>query len=171
MKQFSEWTGPPPGYGIEFYAGDADTIGDACRAAEWEGLRTGKFALDFVGFPNCVSNTGVLLLLLAEACKLQGLPEYTIDDYVRHVAEGEGRWQGLWAAELWHPQWVETIGSVPRESIPKLTRRFREAAFAEWDDDDPDWFAPEMSDAVEHFVALCRNAHENESDVIEVWVH
>ena len=75
-------------YGCEMYEGDADVIGAAVSAYNWQALRDGTAAHSFVGFPRFISGYYFAWLAGAVATVLEQ-PEVRIHD-LRMVAGEDG---------------------------------------------------------------------------------
>lgn len=170
LNDQSDWTGPTGDYGSEFYSGDADTIGRACLAKEWDGLRDGRFAKRFVGFPQCVGNSDVCVYFFKAVANVTQTVVLNFDDFERRVAETKQD-QGLWAADLWRPRFVQAVATVPLPDVGQLAREWAQTYFAEYGEEDDRWFAPDVTQAVGDFVMMCKDAAANGDDVVEVWVH
>ncbi len=166
-----DWTGPTGCFGSEFYSGDAEVIGRACREGEWDGLRDGRNAVRFVGFPPCVGNDDVPMHLFEAIARVMQTSPLQFDEFERMVAEDSGKYQGLWAAELWHSRFVDAVASVPLERIGQLTREWTEIVAKVYDARDEGWLAPTVTQAVGDFVLMCKEAVAEGHDVVEVWVH
>lgn len=168
-----DYTGPTGNFGAEFYSGDAESIGQACREGRWDEMYDGRHAARFVGFPPCVGNSDVPVYLFEAIAKVTQTPPLRFDDFDRMVAEDPGPYQGWWAAELWHARFVEAVASVPIEQVGQLAREWAEIVINDEHgrDEHTEWFAPEVTKAVGDFVLLCKEAVANRYDVVEVWVH
>jgi len=158
----------PPGYYCDIYLGDADAIGRACAAGDWDALRDGRAASAYVEFPQVVGNSDLPLVLPTVLGKVTGgtsmppLPEF------ERCLAGD---YGMWGAEQWPRTYVDAVAAVPQSDTGQLTEAWVRAVLTWWGEeyDQQEWHGPELRQAVADFVALCKQAVETGDDVIQVW--
>ncbi len=147
-------------YGCEFYEGDADVIGAAVLASNWQALRNGTAAHSFVGFPKFIYG-GYFDWLAASVASVVQQPEVGGHD-LRTVAGEDGHW----GADVLPVGWVAAVASVPAKSIWLLSRHWREAYLREKYIEIDDWPDHELLDPLHRLTILCSEALSRATDVV-----
>ncbi len=158
----------PPG-NSEFYAGDINEIGRACRAGKWSELREGKFSVAHVIFPDCVYILDILLLSEVVA-DVTGSPAVIWDKPGKIIA-GD---QELWAAEIAPKNWVNSIACINENQVPALQKRWMEIHVREYEPEPElivdEWMNTEMLQACYSFVNVARITIDRSIELVEIWM-
>jgi hypothetical protein len=150
----------PTDTGCEVYEGEADVIGAAVAAGDWQALRNGTAAHSFVGFPKFIVGeyfdwlAGALASVLAQ-------PVVQIH-HLRMVAGEDGHW----SADVLPPDWVAALASVPAKHIWWLTRQWTEVYLREKDPEQEPWREDELLEPLYRLTVLCQEAVARHSDVV-----
>ncbi|SRR6266404_3448070 len=150
----------PIDHGCEVYEGDADTIGAAVSACDWQSLRNGTAAHSFVGFPRFIYGAYFDWLGGAASLVLEQ-PEARIHD-LRMVAGEDGHW----SADVLPVDWVAAMASVPVKHIWRLGRHWRDAYLREEYIEQKDWPDAELLDPLYRLTILCQQAVSRRTDVV-----
>jgi len=150
----------PDDHGCEIYEGDANAIGAAIAAFDWQALRNGTAAHSFVGFPRFIS--GYYFDWLAEAvATVLNKPEAP-DAGFRTVAGEDGHW----GAGVLSKDWVAAVASVPTKDIGHLGRLWRDAYLQQGYDELEDWPEDQLLDSLHQLTFLCMEALNRDADVV-----
>ena len=150
----------PVDYGCEFYEGDANLIGAAVSASDWQALRNGTAAHSFVGFPRFIHGDYFDWLGSAVASVVEQ-PEVGIHD-LRMVAGEDGHW----SADVLTTDWVAAVASVSAKNIWWLSRHWREAYLRQGHIEQEAWPDDELLDPVYRLTILCQKAMSRHTDVV-----
>jgi hypothetical protein len=146
-------------YGCEVYEGDADVIGAAVSASQWQALRNGTAAHSFVGFPRFIEGSYFDLLGGAVAMVIRQ-PEVRIHD-PRTVAGEDGHW----GAYVLPGDWVAALAAVPAKNIWLLSHHWREAFLQVYGEHEA-WPDTELLDPLYRLTLLCQEALSRHTDVV-----
>ncbi len=139
-------------YGCEFYTGDADVIGAAVSASDWQALRNGTAAHSFLGFPWFIHGEYFDFFAGAVASVIQQ-PEVRIHD-LRMVAGEDGHW----GAYVMPADWVRVVASVPAHSIWLLSQYWRASYLSLGHIEVEVWPDSELLDPLYKLTVLCSEA-------------
>ena len=147
-------------YGCEVYEGDAEVIGAAVSACDWEALRNGTAAHSFVGFPRFIYG-GYFDWLAGAVASVLEQPEVRIHD-LRMVAGEDGHW----GADVLPADWVAAVASVPAKDIWRLSQHWREAYLRQGYSEQEAWPDDELLDPLYRLSILCRDAVSRHTHVV-----
>lgn len=149
---------------LEFYAGEAERIGQAFSAVEFEGLRNGTLAHSYADLSLHISPTDLDILSEQAAGLLGRSPVLLLDSLQRHV----GGTADESSADVVSRAWVQFIAAVPVESASQLSSIWLSAVMAE-SGDEIDTANPDAAHALGDLLSLCREALARRTDVVFVW--
>ena len=152
------------GLSLEFYAGDADKIGQAFSGVEFEGLRNGTLAHSYADFSLHISPTDLDILSEQAAGLLGRPPILLLDSLERHV----GGTPDESSADVISRAWIEFIAAVPKESASHLSGVWLSAVMAE-SGDEIDTGSADAVRAIGDLFSLCREALARRTDVVFAW--
>ncbi len=153
------------GLSMEFYAGDANTIGEAFSEFEFDGIRDGTAALAYADLSLHLTPEDLDILskivgeLLGVAPLLLSL---SLIEQVGTIEEGEGG-----GADVVDSAWVEMIASLDIGEAGEVTARWIEAVSKAHEQQ------LDVTDAaikaIGSLIQLCKTAIAEEADVIHAW--
>jgi hypothetical protein len=151
------------GLSLEFYAGDAESIGADFAAVDFDGLRDGTRARAYADFSLHLSPTDLDLLGDVLAERLGVTPLALSDCLLRTV----GRFDGEGGAQLVDPEWVELVAAADESAVPDLTAVWIGKVGEQYGE--PLTVTPDSVRAVASLIRLCRLAVRDGLDVVHAW--
>ena len=151
------------GLSIEFYAGDAATIGAAFSAIDFDQLRDGRKS---IAYADLSLHIGVddLDLLSAAIADRQGKPRFSLLD---GLGANVGAIDDEGSADLVDPAWVARVSTLDIADFATVAadwiRRVGESRGEVLEPTD------DAATAVRHLVSLCKKAISAGADVVFVW--
>jgi hypothetical protein len=151
------------GLSLEFYAGDAATIGADFTAIEFDGLRDGSRARAYADFSLHLSPTHLDLLSEVIAEQVGAAPQLLNDSRTCTVGgfEGEG------SADVVNLLWVQMVAAADEADAPGLAAEWIERVAAECGRQLA--VTPEAVRAVSNLIRLCQLAKREDLDVVHAW--
>ena len=149
------------GLSLEFYAGDAATIGSDFSAIEFDGIRDGTRAQVYTDFSLHLQPIDLDLLSAVIAKSVGATPIELYDSLVRTVGsygDDEGK------AELVDPAWVRLIASADDSAVSNLTSDWMQLVAARCHEDI--CATPDAVNAVRNLICLCQIAVRGKLDVV-----
>ncbi len=151
------------GLSLEFYAGDAATIGADFNAIEFDGIRDGTRAKAYADFSLHLSPADLDTLSEVIAERVGGSTRLLNDCLVRSVG-GTPNESG---ADVVDPAWVRMVARADEKAAPELAAAWIQRVGAVYGEE----FAvtPEAVRAVRELVRLCRLATQEGLEVVHTW--
>jgi hypothetical protein len=152
------------GLSLEFYAGDAATIGTDFSAIEFDGIRDGTRAQMYTDLSLHLLPIDLDLLSAVIAESVDATPIALCDSLIRTVGsygDDEGK------AELVDPVWVRLIASADESEAPNITSDWMQLVGARCHEDI--CATPDAVNAVRNLICLCQIAVRRKLDVIHTW--
>src|SRR5262245_37562427 len=140
------------GLSLEFFAGDAVSIGEDFTAIEFDGLRNGTRALAYADFSLHLSPTDLDILSAVIAEHVGAAPLLLTDSLLRTV----GGFESAGSAEVVDPAWVRVVAAADDAAAEELAGLWIGRVGAECGRQ----FAvtPEAVRAIQELISLCRVA-------------
>ncbi len=151
------------GLSLEFYAGDAATIGADFTASEFDGLRDGTRARAYADFSLHLSPTDLDILSEVVAERVGAAPLLLNDNLVGTVggiADSRG-------AEVVDPAWVRLVAAADETAAAELAAAWVQRVGAEWGQQLE--VTPDAVRGVADLIRLCRTAVNERLDVVHTW--
>jgi hypothetical protein len=152
------------GLSLEFYAGDAQVIGEAFTDVDLDDLRDGKLAHSYADFSLHIPLED-LDILSEQIGTLTGGPVILFLDSLGEIVGGT---DGESSAQVVDDRWVQYVASVPLELTNKLTADWLKAASEKVGEDYGDG-SDGAASALLDLVMLCRSAIAQKSTVVFAW--
>jgi len=151
------------GLSLEFYAGDAETIGADFTAHRFGGLRDGTRARAYADFSLHLSPTDLDILseVLAERA---GVAPLLLNDSLVRTVGGTVDSSG---AEVVDPAWVRLVAALDEAAAPELTAEWIKRVGAEYGQQFD--VTPDAVRAVGELIRLCRTAVSEGLEVVHTW--
>ena len=151
------------GLSLEFYAGDAATIGEDFAAIEFDGLRDGTRANAYADFSLhlVATDLDILSALIAERV---GSDSMSLSN---SLAVTVGTFEGEGGAALVNQAWVHMVSSVNAATAPELAAEWMKRVGMECGE-----HLEVTSDAVcavRDLINLCQLATRGDLDVVHAW--
>ena len=148
---------------LEFYAGDADSIGADFTASAFDGLREGTRARAWADFSIHLSPSDLDILSEVIAERVGTEPLLLNDCLVRTVGgDGDER-----SAEVVSPDWVRMVAAVGGTPAREIAATWIEQVGEEHGEEYE--LSPEAVRAVEELVRLCQLAEQEDLAVVHTW--
>ncbi len=151
------------GLSIEFYAGDAGTIGAAFSAIDFDQLRDGRKSIAYADLSLHVGLEDLDLLSTSIAERAGGPVVMLLDGLQANV----GRIEDEGSADVVDPAWVTMVSTLDLADAPAVSadwiRRVGESLGEVLEPTDA------AAEAVGKLVSLCRKAISANADVVCVW--
>jgi hypothetical protein len=151
------------GLSLEFYAGDAASIGEDFSAIEFDSLRDGTRARAYADFSLHFSAVDLDTLSAVVAESIGVLPVLLQDSLGQTVGgfEGEG------GAEVVDLVWVRMVAAADESAAPELAAQWIGRVGA--DSRQQLTVTPEAERAVRELIGLCRLAVREGVEVVHTW--
>lgn len=152
------------GLSLEFYAGDAVTIGTDFSAFEFDGIRDGTRAQVYADFSLHLLPIDLDLLSAVIAESVGAVPIALHDCLIRTVG-GYGDDEGK--AEVVDPAWVRLIASADESEASNLAFDWMQLVGARCNQET--CATPDAVNAVRNLICLCQIAVRKKLDVVHTW--
>jgi hypothetical protein len=153
------------GLSLEFYAGDAEAIGESVSKVELDGIRDGSQSLAYADLSLHLAAEDLDLLSEVIAARL-GIKPLLLSDCllgeVGSIDDGEGG-----GANVVDPAWVAMVASLHEQDPGEVTSRWIES-LAEAHDEDLEVTEAAIQ-AVGSLIRLCKAAKAKRAEVVHVW--
>jgi hypothetical protein len=151
------------GLSLEFYAGDAATIGADFTAFELNGIRDGRRALAYADFSLHLSPTDLDILseVIAERTGARAL---LLNECLIHNVGGS---EGESGADVVDPSWVRMIAALSETAAPELAAKWIGRVGAECGQELE--VTSDAVRAVQELVRLCKLAVRDGVEVVHTW--
>lgn len=147
---------------MDFYAGDAQEIGGAFTAGDFDALNSRAIA--HADFSLHLSPTD-LDILSETAFEMMGrVPTGLLDSLEENVG-GDGAES---SADTVTEAWVTGMAAFPNDRVPELAQRWLRAVAEDRGDSD-DAVTPDALQAVRELISLCRLAGREKVAVVHTW--
>jgi hypothetical protein len=153
------------GLSLEFYAGDAEVIGEAVSDVELDQIRDGTRALAYADLSLHLTPEDLDLLSEIMAARLGVEPLLLSECLIREVGaidDGEGG-----GADVVDPAWVEMVSSVPERDSGEVTSGWLDVVAKARDDELE--VTEAAIQAVGSLIRLCKTAKAVGAQVVHVW--
>jgi hypothetical protein len=151
------------GLSLEFYAGNAETIGADFTAHKFDGLRNGTRARAYADFSLNLSPTDLDILSEVLAERVGAVPLLLNGSLVRTVG-GTGDES---SADVVNPAWVQLVASVDDAAVPELAAEWMRLVGDEYGQQYE--VTPDAIRAVGELIHLCRTAVAERLAVVHTW--
>ena len=151
------------GLSLEFYAGDAETIGADFSAHKFGGLRDGTRARAYADFSLHLSPTDLDILSEVLAERVDAPPLLLNDSLVRTV----GGTANESSADVVDPAWVQLVAAVDDAAVPELAAEWMRLVGDEYGQQYE--VTPDAIRAVSELIRLCRTALTERLAVVHTW--
>jgi hypothetical protein len=150
------------GLALEFFAGDALTIGKEFTALKLPGLRDGTKALAYADFSLHLSPTDLDILSDVIAQRI-GADSLALNDrLIRNVGGTEGS-----SADVVDPAWVRMVAQMEEAWATELASDWFKRLRAEYEEEIE--LTPDAVRAVEELIRLAHLAIREDVDVVHTW--
>ena len=149
---------------LAFYAGDADKIGAAFTATDFERLRNGSLAHAHAELSLDLSPVELDVLSEQAAGMLKRTPIHLMESLTRQV----GGLPDESSADVVAPEWVGLMAEIPESSAEDLAMVWLAGVMAETGEE-IDTNDPAAARSVAELLALCRAARARGTDVVFAW--